>query len=173
MSSQDSVEAFPQSKVPSVTLGTVSERTRKWWQLGGQDVSHVSIDAGYEASSPLPSASYKEDAGDDRDGIFVSPEAADVYKPVEGFEGAHRFVPSAKWSPEEEERLVTKVGAVTFVFVSGASRRLTRSASLIGRSRCRLASCSLLCSSIGATYPRHYRITCLVSTKGSNREILG
>ena len=41
--------------------------------------------------------------------VFVAPEVADIYKPIEGFEGAHRFDSSAIWTKKEEKSLVRKV----------------------------------------------------------------
>lgn len=109
MSERDNVEAFPASKGGAVAVASaVPYRRQKWWQLGGKDVSHVSIDAGYETAPSSASSSSLED-GNKNEGVFVAPEALEVYRPVEGFEGTHRFDPSATWSYEEEEQLVKKV----------------------------------------------------------------
>ncbi|KAG8410864.1 hypothetical protein J3458_016619 [Metarhizium acridum] len=107
MSKGDNTEAFPASKGGAV-VSTVRHRRQKWWQLGGKDISHVSIDAGYETSPSSASSSSLEDANKN-EGVFVAPEALEVYKPVEGFEGTHRFDPSATWSQQEEEQLVKKL----------------------------------------------------------------
>ena len=109
MPEQDNIEAFPGSKTGTVTTNAIRPRSRKWWQFGGKDISHVSIDAGYETSPSSASSSSLEDTINKNEGVFVAPEALDVYKPVEGFEGAHRFDPSATWSDEDEKRLVSKV----------------------------------------------------------------
>lgn len=109
MAEQHNIEAFPGSKAGAVTNTVQQLRPRKWWQFGGQDISHVSIDAGYETSHSSTSSSSLEDTINKNEGVFVAPEALDVYKPVEGFEGAHRFDPSATWSAEDEKRLVSKV----------------------------------------------------------------
>ncbi|KFG87251.1 phthalate transporter [Metarhizium anisopliae] len=109
MSERDNAEAFPASKGGAVAVtSAVPYRRQKWWQLGGKDVSHVSIDAGYETAPSSASSSYLED-GNKNEGVFVAPEALEVYRPVEGFEGTHRFDPSATWSYEEEEQLVKKL----------------------------------------------------------------
>lgn len=80
--------------------------SQKWWQLGGKDVSYVSVDAGYESRSESSST---EDLVKNVDNVYVAPEAIELYKPIEGFEGAHRFDPNASWSPEEEKKLVRRV----------------------------------------------------------------
>ncbi|KAG5951733.1 hypothetical protein E4U53_002382 [Claviceps sorghi] len=114
MSEIRNIEAFPDPtpKVPKVTESSIRERPRKWWQIGGEDISHVSIDAGYDTdfrSSSTSSVDASSHKPSKNKGIFVAPEAVEVYKPVEGFEGAHRFDPAAKWTDEEEQILVRKV----------------------------------------------------------------
>lgn len=34
---------------------------------------------------------------------------ASYYKPIEGYEGAHRYDPKLEWEPKEEKKLVRKV----------------------------------------------------------------
>lgn len=97
------IEAFPTSRE---TLDPRDVRPRRWWQFGGKDRSYVSVDAGYESNS---SASSSEDLVKNIDNVYVAPEAVDLYKPVEGFEGTHRFDPTATWSAEEEKKLVRRV----------------------------------------------------------------
>ncbi|EXJ54203.1 hypothetical protein A1O7_09540 [Cladophialophora yegresii CBS 114405] len=83
-------------------------RPRKWWKLGGQDQSHVSVDADIEPDSETSSKD-----GDNLvrnvNNVFEAPEAAEIYKPTAKFEGSHRFDPSAAWEPEEEKRLVRRL----------------------------------------------------------------
>jgi hypothetical protein len=86
-------------------VGDIRHR-RKWWQFGGKDVSYVSIDSGYESRSESSSS---EDLVKNVDNVFVAPEATEIYKPIEGFEGTHRFDPTATWSAEEEKKLVRRV----------------------------------------------------------------
>jgi hypothetical protein len=38
--------------------------------------------------------------------VFSDPDAALLYKPIEKYEGSHRFDPTATWTPEEEQKLV-------------------------------------------------------------------
>jgi hypothetical protein len=86
-------------------VGDVRQR-RKWWQFGGKDFAYVSVDSGYESRSENSS---NEDLVKNRDNVFVAPEATEIYKPVEGFEGTHRFDPNATWSAEEEKKLRRRV----------------------------------------------------------------
>lgn len=83
--------------------------SRKWWQFGGKDISFVSVDAGLdsETSSLDRSSSFNSEKG--TNDLFHDPEVTELYKPIEGFEGTHRFDPTATWTPEEEKALVRKV----------------------------------------------------------------
>ncbi|KAG6012368.1 hypothetical protein E4U43_007826 [Claviceps pusilla] len=108
------IEAFPvpKAKSPKVTENSIRQRPRKWWQVGGEDVSHVSIDAGCGTDlSSISTSSLNETSNkpSKNKGIFASPEALEVYRPVEGFEGTHRFNPAAKWTDEEEKKLIRKL----------------------------------------------------------------
>ncbi|KAG6058556.1 hypothetical protein E4U17_007931 [Claviceps sp. LM77 group G4] len=111
MSGNRTVEIIPDSKGPAVTGGSIrgGRGPRKWWQLGGEDVSHLPIDPDdglFSSRSSLEEASKQQSKTESRP---VAPEAHEVYKPVDGFEGAHRFDPAAKWTDEEEQALVRKV----------------------------------------------------------------
>ena len=79
----------------------------KWYSLFGKDVSYVPVDAGYETSSET--SSMNEGIVRNTNNVFEAPEAADIYKMIEGFEGAHRFDASATWTEAEEKRLVRRV----------------------------------------------------------------
>lgn len=95
------LEGEPRSERPDS-----DPRPRNWWHFGGKDVAYVSVDAGYESKSE---SSSNEDLVKNKDNVFVAPEAAELYKPIEGFEGTHRFDPNATWSAEEEKKLVRRV----------------------------------------------------------------
>ena len=102
------IESLPATRLPDESVQR-SQRPRKWWHLGGKDVSFVTIDDGYETVSQTPSGSSSPSAAESQENVFVAPEALELYKPVEGFEGTHRFDPSATWTKEEERRLVRRV----------------------------------------------------------------
>jgi MFS transporter, ACS family, DAL5 transporter family protein len=84
--------------------------SKPWWKLGGTDSSFVSVDAGYAKTTSASSSSSKlgshESLGQH---VWETEEAKEIYKPIEGYEGAHRFDPSLQWTPEEEQRLVRTV----------------------------------------------------------------
>jgi hypothetical protein len=96
------IEAFPTGQV------TVRQRKpQKWYHLFGKDVSYVPVDAGLEGSSET--SSLDDSVVQNTNNPYEAPEAADIYKLVDGFEGTHRFDPSATWTQEEEKRLVRRV----------------------------------------------------------------
>jgi hypothetical protein len=49
----------------------------------------------------------------DSHATFSSEGLEDYYKPIEGYEGAHRYDPGYAWSPLDERRVVRKVRALT------------------------------------------------------------
>ncbi|KAG6199098.1 hypothetical protein E4U50_007434 [Claviceps purpurea] len=109
MSGNRTVGAIPDSKGPTVIGASIRGGPRKWWQLGGEDVSHLPIDADHGLLSSMPSLEEASKQQSQTESRPVAPEAQEVYKPVDGFEGAHRFDPAAKWTDEEEQALVRKV----------------------------------------------------------------
>lgn len=109
------VEAFPRSGEPTARE---IPKPRPWWKLGGKDYSYVSVNAGYD----LPSETASVDKSDDEslvkniDNVWDAPEATELYKPIEGFEGTHRFDPSATWTKAEEKALVRRVLPILSLF---------------------------------------------------------
>lgn len=92
-------------------------KRKPWWKLGGKDTSFVSVNAGYAVSSsssdPDSKTSSVEDLGKH---VWETEESKEIYKPIEGYEGAHRFDPSLKWTPEEEKRLVKSVRPIPIIY---------------------------------------------------------
>jgi hypothetical protein len=90
----------------------------KWWKLGGQDVSHVSVDRGYDVMFDSENAHAKRatrmSVVENINNPYEAAEAEEFYKPVEGYEGTHRFDPHATWTREEEKKLVRKVCIIVF-----------------------------------------------------------
>ena len=43
------------------------------------------------------------------------------YQPTKGYEGAHRYDPKFEWEPQEEKKLVRKVGVQSILIVSTVS----------------------------------------------------
>jgi hypothetical protein len=143
-----------------------------WWRFGGRDYSFVSVDAGYPLSSSSASSSDTNleavsDVGNVWQNDVRSPwapgisreplpepqtrshndvlqESKDLYKPIERYEGAHRFDPSLKWDPEEEKRLVRTVRASLRWFCCFAHSYVARLA------HCLTSMHHVLCPSIGS-----------------------
>lgn len=148
-------EAFPDSK--AIPSHTSTQSTRKWWQIGGKDISYVSIDAGYDVEPSASESSSISEANKDAANVFVAPEAVELYKPVEGFEGAHRFDPSAQWSQEEENKLVRRVR--WFSYLSAFREHTNTRSSSTGRLPYLLASCSSPCNLIAEISHKRFLIT--------------
>ena len=136
-------------------------KRQKWYHLFGEDVSHVPVDAGYSTGSET--SSLDENTVDNHHNVFAAPEATDIYKLVDGFEGTHRFEPSATWEAQEEKQLVRRVrpSPITFFLMISANS----DTSLTGSLRFPPVSCSLLSSLIVAISLRRFRITCSVSSR--------
>jgi hypothetical protein len=96
------IEAFPAGQV------TIRQRRpQKWYHLFGKDVSYVPVDDGLEGSSET--SSLDDAVVKNTNNVYEAPEAADIYRLVDGFEGTHRFDPSATWTQQEETQLVRRV----------------------------------------------------------------
>jgi hypothetical protein len=96
-------------------------KRRPWWKFGGADYSFVTVNDGYPASTGS-SAGYdsKNDSTDSLNShhnVYNNAESKEIYKPIEGYEGAHRFDPSFKWDPAEEKKLVKTVSL--YILFSG------------------------------------------------------
>jgi hypothetical protein len=85
-------------------------KTKPWWKFGGKDYSFVPVSSGYTQTTEANKSDSTLDSVQDMGRhVYETAEAKDIYKPIEGYEGAHRFDPHLKWSPEEEKRLVKTV----------------------------------------------------------------
>ena len=86
----------------------IPTKTKPWWKFGGKDYSFVSVNSGYSATASSSDTNLDSSEKLGRN-VYETDDVKDVYKPIEGYEGAHRFDPNFKWSPEEEKRLVKTV----------------------------------------------------------------
>ena len=94
----------------------ISHRANSWWKFGGRD--RIFVPSRLEASK----STFKDFQGDrtveddhNADGsVFSDPRAIEIYKPIERYEGRHRFDVHATWSDEEEKRLVRRVSYAKF-----------------------------------------------------------
>jgi hypothetical protein len=85
---------------------------RPWWKIGGKDISFAPVDP--DSVTTSSSGSVSEDVEGTRTydihgSVFSDPDAALIYKPIENYEGSHRFDPTATWTPQEESALVRTV----------------------------------------------------------------
>ena len=81
-----------------------------WWKFGGHDRIFVPCRLG---TSDL-TLSLGKDTGSEAENtiqgtVFSDPREAELYEPIEKYEGKHRFDPHATWSDEEERNLVRRV----------------------------------------------------------------
>ncbi|KAI4159597.1 MAG: hypothetical protein LQ342_006435 [Letrouitia transgressa] len=72
-------------------------RADPWWKFGGRD--RIFIPTREETSKREP-----ED-----ESVFSNVKARDIYKPIEKYEGRHRFDVNATWSDNEEKKLVRRL----------------------------------------------------------------
>jgi hypothetical protein len=86
---------------------TLTRRARKWWQLGGEDIVFVPVrnDGSGSSKGDFDTVVTKTAEGS----VFNDSRTADVYAPIEKYEGAHRFDPKATWTEAEELSLVRRV----------------------------------------------------------------
>ena len=85
---------------------------RAWWQLGGKDISFATVDPASVTTSSSASLQGDIESGDEKNihgSVFDDDAAAHFYKPIEKYEGRHRFDPTATWTAEEERKLVRTV----------------------------------------------------------------
>jgi hypothetical protein len=105
------VKDIDQGKFPNTDHQPI--RRKPWWKFGGTDHAFVPVDAGYPASTNSASTSntaldYDSVENQGRH-VYNTDEAKEIYKPIEGYEGRHRFDPSFTWDPVEEQKLVRTV----------------------------------------------------------------
>lgn len=135
-------------------------KSKPWWKLGGKDFSFVSVNAGYTESTNSSSRSEikLEQLGTENLGrhVYETEDTKEIYKPIEGYEGAHRFDPKFTWDPEEEKRLVRTVNCLSFLITCGVNEYH----SSIGVLPYQHASCSSRFNSTAAISPKQYPTLC-------------
>ncbi|KAL9074122.1 MAG: hypothetical protein Q9161_002532 [Pseudevernia consocians] len=88
-----------------------SLRANSWWKFGGRDRTFVPSRL-HGSKSSFKDFQGDRTVGDDHnaDGsAFSDPGAVEIYKPIEKYEGRHRFDLHATWSGDEEMRLVRRI----------------------------------------------------------------
>lgn len=102
-------------------------RPNKWWSFSGVDRSFVQVQT--QPSKSSLTSSHEEIYGYDDttadNSVFSDARAAELYKPIEKFEGRHRFDLKATWTEEEEKKLVRRVSTNLFCY---AHMHLTKTA---------------------------------------------
>jgi hypothetical protein len=135
-------------------------KSKPWWKLGGKDFSFVSVNSGYTESTNFNSSSEikLEQPGTENLGrhVYETEDTKEIYKPIEGYEGAHRFDPNFTWDPEEEKRLVRTVRNLSTLFKYWSNEY----ESSIGALLYQHASCSSHFSSTAVTSPKQYPTLC-------------
>lgn len=88
-------------------------RANPWWRFGGEDRSFVPVNVLSTAKSTRSSSDEDEHANENTiyGSVFSDSRAQEFYKPIEKYEGRHRFDMHATWTEEEENKLVRRVGA--------------------------------------------------------------
>lgn len=81
----------------------------------GKSVSDESLPTGGKSVGDSKSSSTTDLGeprafGGDTKNVFSDAELAEFYAPIDEYEGKHRFDPTAKWTEEEEAKLVKRVG---------------------------------------------------------------
>ncbi|KIX07141.1 uncharacterized protein Z518_05118 [Rhinocladiella mackenziei CBS 650.93] len=111
MSKSDVLDTFPTSLEDSKIESGKRIKPQRWWTLGGKDISHVAVDVDSTVDSETTSIDLSDGSHvvKNENNVFTAPEAAELYKPVEGFEGTHRFDIHATWTQAEEKILVRKL----------------------------------------------------------------
>lgn len=86
-------------------------RANPWWRFGGKDQSFVPVNVPSNAKSTRSSSDEDEHANENTiyGSVFSDSRAQDFYKPIEKYEGRHRFDMHATWSEDEEKNLVRRV----------------------------------------------------------------
>lgn len=89
-------------------------QTNPWWKFGGHDRSFIPTRSETSQTSLDKSVGVDqhrdvEDENTADDSVYNNPKAFDIYKPIEKYEGRHRFDPRATWSEAEEKKLVRRV----------------------------------------------------------------
>lgn len=141
---------------PAGDFTTQPVKRYRWYHLFGKDVSHVPVDEGYSTGSDT--ASLHSEIVNSHHNVFAAPEAVDMYKIVDGFEGAHRFEPSATWESQEEEKLVRRVCRSRNMDYMNSDTN--SDGSLTGSSHFLPALCSLLSSWTVAISSKLFQMAC-------------
>ena len=118
--SKDASYAYEREELPDTSLGQhklTTLETNKWWQFGGRDRSYIPT---RDQTSKSSLDAFNEPGGFDADNnaddsVFNDVKAFDIYKPIENYEGRHRFDQRATWTDAEEKKLIRRVRISRFL----------------------------------------------------------
>lgn len=84
---------------------------RSWWKAESGDHVFVPVDpySAVETNSKSDAESNPPTNKDISDGSDSVNDNPNLYIPVDGYEGKHRFDPTATWTDQEERSLIRKV----------------------------------------------------------------
>ena len=85
------------------TMATSSEKAEDGSEKGGSD------NGGHETPLPAVPAAVKTKLLQRSDRAFDNDSLEDHYKPIESYEGLHRYDPKFEWTAPEEKRVIRKV----------------------------------------------------------------
>lgn len=155
-----SVESTRDSASAKVTR----HRTNPWWRFGGKDQCFVPVNVPSTAKSTWSPSDEDELVNENTiyGSVFSDSRAQEFYKPIEKYEGRHRFDMHATWSEEEEKNLVRRVSARILPSTTSTRFRMTYLDSSTGGSVCGPVSCFLHYSLIEATSIKRSQTICLV-----------
>ncbi|KAI4157630.1 MAG: hypothetical protein LQ342_008132 [Letrouitia transgressa] len=80
-------------------------------RFGGRDRIFIPTQEQTSKSGPT------EDDSTADESVFSNAKAYDIYKPIEKYEGRHRFDLNATWSDDEEKKLVRRVSISRAIFI--------------------------------------------------------
>lgn len=88
-------------------------RANPWWRFGGEDRSFVPVNVTSSVKSTRTSSDEDELANENTvyGSVFSDSRAQEFYKPIEKYEGRHRFDMHATWTEQEEKALVRRVSS--------------------------------------------------------------
>ncbi len=91
-------------------------RSNPWWRFGGEDRSFVPSHISTSRSSL--SSQDEDELGNENTiygSVFSDSRAQEFYKPIEKYEGRHRFDMHATWSDDEERKLVRRASFLVLI----------------------------------------------------------
>lgn len=125
---KDVAPAYSVDSAPNSSTDEGSRlRGNPWWRFGGEDRSFVPVNVPSSVKSTRSSSDEGEHANENTiyGSVFSDSRAQEFYKPIEKYEGRHRFDMHATWSEQEEKSLVRRVSSCILASTTTTRHRLT------------------------------------------------